>query len=332
MSKDAATMITTESTTEQLTAELAALGIEIRRNLDATQQLHLDQLEYRIQEQREHFTQGVLEIGRCLNEVKQAKLVEHGHWEQWVAMNTGFTARGAQRVMRAAREIPKTSTLTLLDYSKIGVLLALDPDDRESFAISVDAAHKSVRQLDSLVREKLAAEKKLRETEAALNTANAQKNKAAEAANVASARVRELEQSLAKAEQAPVRIVEREVAPADYEALKSRDAAAAQRIREAEDYADAQEQRVKELQAKVDEARSQGGQINDAQAFIAACSTFYGEICRYQNMTDMELLRGKSQADVSSMMTWVRLVRSWSETMEVRLDHPVTAEVDGYVR
>lgn len=332
MSKDATEMTTTGNTPEQLAAQLAALGTEIRSTLDARQRLHLDQLEYRIQEQRERFTLGMLEMGRCLNEVKQAKLVGHGHWEEWVALHTGATVRGAQRMMKAAREVPKTSTLTLLDYSKISVLLAVDPEEREEFAISVDAAHKSVRQLDAAVREKLAAEKKLRETEAALASANALKDKAVEAANAASARAQELEQSLAKAAQAPAQIIEREVPPADYAVLKSRDGAAAARIREAEDYADEQEQRVKELQAKLDAVNGQGSQVNDAQAFIAACSTFYGDICRYQNMTDVELMRGKSQADVSSMMTWVRMINSWASTMEALLNHPVTAEVEGYVR
>ncbi len=332
MSKDDTKMIPIANSPEQLTARLAALGTEIRGTLDDRQRLHLDQLEYRIQEQRERFTLGMLEMGRCLNEVKQAKLVDHGHWEEWVALHTGATPRGAQRMMKAAREVPKTSTLTLLDYSKISVLLAVDAEEREAFAISVDAMHKSVRQLDAAVKQKLAAKNKMRQTEAALASANALMDEAVEAAAAANARVEALEQRLAEAEQAPARVIEREVPPADYEALKIRDEAAAARIREAEDYADDQEQRVKELQAQLDAARSQGSQANEAQGFIAACSTFYGDICRYQNMTDVELMRGKSQADLSSMLTWVRMIGGWADTMAVRLNHPVTAEVDGDVR
>ena len=148
-----------------------ALAADIRHNLNDKQQLHLDQIEMRIRDHRERFTLSLLEIGRCLNEAKEAKLVSHGHWQEWVAVNTGFTVRAAQRVMLAAREIPKTSTLTLLDFSKIAPLLALPAEEREAFAADVDAQKMSVRQLDAAVREKLAAEQRAKEAEQAAEDA-----------------------------------------------------------------------------------------------------------------------------------------------------------------
>mgnify|MGYP001056765450 CR=1 FL=1 len=140
---------------DMISMQEKALAADIRHSLNDKQQLHLDQIEMRIRDHRERFTLSLLEIGRCLNEAKEAKLVSHGHWQEWIAVNTGFTVRAAQRVMLAAREIPKTSTLTLLDFSKIAPLLALPAEEREAFAADVDAHRLSVRQLDAAVRGEL---------------------------------------------------------------------------------------------------------------------------------------------------------------------------------
>jgi hypothetical protein len=80
--------------------------------------------------------------------------------------------------------------------------------------------------------------------------------------------------------------------PEDYKALKERDAAAAARIREAEDYADAQEERVRELQAKLDASAVPGAENrDDVSGYIQMCSVFYAEALRYQNVSDAALLR-----------------------------------------
>ena len=173
-----------------------ALAADIRHNLNDKQQLHLDQIEMRIRDHRERFTLSLLEIGRCLNEAKEAKLVSHGHWQEWVAVNTGFTVRAAQRVMLAAREIPKTSTLTLLDFSKIAPLLALPAEEREAFAADVDAQNMSVRQLDAAVREKLAAEQRAKEAEQAAEDAKRSCQQARDALQQANARQQALERQL----------------------------------------------------------------------------------------------------------------------------------------
>lgn len=92
---------------DMISMQEKALAADIRHNLNDKQQLHLDQIEMRIRDHRERFTLSLLEIGRCLNEAKEAKLVSHGHWQEWVAVNTGFTVRAAQRVMLAARRFQK---------------------------------------------------------------------------------------------------------------------------------------------------------------------------------------------------------------------------------
>lgn len=307
------------------------LSEHIRMRISPQQQVHLDQLELRIRDQRERFTQGLLEVGRCLNEAKDAEIVPHGYWVDWVAANTGLNIRSAQRLMRAAREIPKTSALSLLDFSKVSALLALPAEEREEFARDADAEHATLRQLEQAIREKKEAEQRAEAAEREMRDAKLRAKIERDDKDRVLRRANELGAMLDNARNNPT-VVEREVVPADYEAMKARDLAAADRIREAEDYAEAQEERVRELQAKLDAARNDGGQADDVQRFIAACSAFYGEVCRYQNMDDAQLLRGKSRADLESMRTWVSMITAWANAMGVRLSVPVTMEADGYVR
>lgn len=327
MSNDAMQMVTL-ATPEQA----AVLAAEVRKTLDATQRVHLDQLECRIREQRERYTLSMLAIGELLNEAKEAHLVDHGHWQDWVAMHTGLTVRSAQRVMRAAREIPKTSTLSLLDFSKVSALLAVPAEEREEFAQEVGAESLSVRQLEEAVKARKAAEADLAQAKEQLRDLHADNVTALNAADIQRRRAEALEKRLDYAIN-HAEVVKEEVVPADYEALKTRDASAAARIREAEDYADAQEERVRALQAELDAARSgQGPQRDDIQTLVSACSTFYGEVSWYQNMTDGELLGGKSRADLMTMRNWVSLIRGWTDTMMVRLGSQPQMEVDGDVR
>ncbi len=319
MSKDTNEIIATV-TEEQITALAAA----VRRDLGEVERVHLDQLEQRIHDHRERFTVSLLEIGRCLNEAKDAGLVPHGCWQEWVAVNTGFNLRGAQRVMRAAREIPKTSTLTLLDFSKVSALLALPADERETFALANDVEHMSVRQLEAAIREKKEVEERLHHVED-------EKQKALQAAAELNAQVDTLQNRLDEAINHP-RVVEHEVVPDDYELLQRRDQEAAARIREAENYADEQEALVRDLRSQLDEARAQGGQGNDVQAFISACATFYGEVCRYQQMEDAELRCGLSRADRAAMRKWANMICAWAYAMTSKLDKPASVEVDDDVQ
>ena len=74
-----------------------------------------------ISETRRNF----LEVGICLNEAKDRGLVPHGEWEGWVKQNTGLSERNAQRLMKAAREVPAGSTLARLDLGKVMEILTL---------------------------------------------------------------------------------------------------------------------------------------------------------------------------------------------------------------
>ncbi len=302
----------------------------------------LVEYETRIFLYKEQIGTGYIGIGRTLNEAKAAKVVPHGQWEAWVERTTGMNIQNAQRCMKAAREIKDGSALASLEMSKALALLSsgLDEESREGLARQAADEGTSLAALREAIRARQAAEKDLQAYVTALDSTTEQLDKAIAKRDKAKAeadhmrlQVQELKKQLDDANN-HVSVVKELSFPADYEALKTRDAAAAARIREAEDYADAQEERVRALQAELDAARSgQGPQQDEGQAFIAACSTFYGEVCRYQNMTDDELLGGKNRADLMAMRNWAGLIHGWAHSMMTCLASPTSPmEVDGDVR
>ena len=65
----------------------------------------LANIEYRISVHMQGTYREILAVGRCLVEAKEAGLVPHGQWEEWVRRNTGMSERQAQRLMQAARNV-----------------------------------------------------------------------------------------------------------------------------------------------------------------------------------------------------------------------------------
>lgn len=276
--------------------QMEQLETEVRRGLSDGEQVHLEQIEYRIHDHRERFTGSLLEIGRLLNECKDAKLVGHGHWQDWVSLHTGFSLRGAQRVMRAAREIPKASALSLMDFSKAYALLALPAEEREDFARETDAEHISLRQLEEAICDRRSAEKRAQEAE--------------ERERRAEERAEELAKSLEEATRHPV---VQEVVPEDYERLKRRDADAAARIREAEDYAEEQEQRVRELQSRLDDAVARAGSEKSVvREIVDACTDFYSAVGTYSAAS----LRSADEQSLRVLRYWLASIALWLATME----------------
>lgn len=94
----------------------------------------------------------LLQVGRCLVQAKDEGLVSHGEWEAWVRRNTGMSARSAQRLMQAARNVQPGSTLERLPVSKIQALLALPEAEREPLAERAAAEDMSLRALQEAVK------------------------------------------------------------------------------------------------------------------------------------------------------------------------------------
>lgn len=104
--------------------------------------------------------EAILTIGRCLTEAKA--VLKHGEWLPWLTERVEFSERTAQNFMRLSREWSNPQTLADLGASKALALLALPPEERESFLEQnhvVDGADKSVidmsaRELDKAIRER----------------------------------------------------------------------------------------------------------------------------------------------------------------------------------
>ena len=126
-----------------------AAGTAVTALADGERGLTLADYEARIHLYREQIGTGYIGIGRTLNEAKEAGVVPHGEWEEWVTRTTGLNTRQAQRCMQAAREIRDGSALARLEMSKALMLLAsgLSEEEQEQAAGKAADEGQSVREL-----------------------------------------------------------------------------------------------------------------------------------------------------------------------------------------
>lgn len=119
-----------------------------------------------------------VEIGRRLTEAKE--LVPYGEWMTWLKSETEFSQPTANRFMRVFAEYgseqgnifgaeTKYSTLNNLSVSNALRLLAVPEDEREEFALEVDAEHLSAKELEQAIRERDEAKKRAEDAEARMN-------------------------------------------------------------------------------------------------------------------------------------------------------------------
>lgn len=105
----------------------------------------------------------ILGIGQRLNEAKA--ILSDGEWLPWLTEQVDFSPRTAQRFMRLAREWSDATALSHLGATKALTLLALPPEERESFMAKnhiIDGEEKNVidmtsRELERAIRERDAA-------------------------------------------------------------------------------------------------------------------------------------------------------------------------------
>lgn len=142
------------------------LGVTVQGNLQAgTPAQELMRIEARIEYNLTSAYSNIVDIGRCLNEAKEKKLVPHGQWEAWLTEKTGMSTEQAQRWMRIAREVPEGSYLSRLEVSKIREILTLPEGKREEVARIAVEQDSSVSELKAQIRdmkEQLRAERRQR--------------------------------------------------------------------------------------------------------------------------------------------------------------------------
>ena len=131
-------------------------------------QLSLADYEARIYLYKEQIGTGYIGIGRTLIEAKEAKVVPHGQWEDWVTRTTGLTPRQAQRCMQAATEIRDGSAMARLEMSKALLLLSSGLDEETREEIAEKAADEGATVKDLREQLKQAKLKLMQETGAAM--------------------------------------------------------------------------------------------------------------------------------------------------------------------
>lgn len=218
---------------------------------------NIDTITGEILELKKTAGESILGIGQRLIEAKA--MLSHGEWLPWLTEQVEFSPRTAQNFMRLSREWTNTQTLAHLGASKALTLLALPPEERDSFIAEthvVDGEEKNVidmsaRQLEQVIKER--DEARLAMENAAANAKMAEEARAKMEADMAmtkglleaslaekkkaEAAVVELEKQLAEAKTAPVEVAVMQV---DKEALEKAKAEA-----------------VAEVQAKLDKAREE---------------------------------------------------------------------------
>lgn len=113
---------------------------------------NLAQIEVQIQTLAETANNSIWEIGRRFNHVKEKDLT-HGQFTEWVERQ-GFHIREAQRLMKIAADVPKTTTLSHLGVNNL-YLIATLPDDQKQEQIEriEEGDNPTVRELQELRRQ-----------------------------------------------------------------------------------------------------------------------------------------------------------------------------------
>lgn len=259
-------------------------------------------IEDRISNHMQDACMNLLQVGRCLIQAKEMELVSHGEWENWVRRNTGMSERSAQRLMQAARSVPKGSAMERLPVSKIQAILALPEGERESMAEKAEAEDMTVQELRKQIQQ--------------MHATNAERNQQLlnlrEKLQVQVKRNGELAESRAAAEKhseiLEKRLDEMNASAADE--ISPRAQAEIDRLRaeltEAEDYAAQQADLRQEAQIALMNCRQ--GQDGDAQPYrrfdagdlAAAVNSFIGSagvICHMG--AEISRMDGLARADIS---------------------------------
>lgn len=220
----------------------------------------------------------VIEIGRRMVEAKE--LLPHGSFGEWIKENTGYGLSSANNFMKIFREYggqtslfgteANSQTLGKLSYTKALALLAVPAEEREEFALQVDAEHISSRELEQAIKERDEARKALQISEARLSDTRRTlsetdmqvtelrarlqqaRNDLKTADQQASEKERELKERITELESRPVDVA---VAEPDPEEIKSKAAELAETMR-ADDKAEADKAKA-EAEAAKSEAEAQ---------------------------------------------------------------------------
>ena len=113
---------------------------------------NLQQIELEINHHKNVAGQSIWEIGRRLNHVKENDLV-HGQFSEWVETQ-GIHIREAQRMMKVAKEIPNTTTLSHLGETALYLISTLPEEEKQEELSKAESGDPStIRELRELKKQ-----------------------------------------------------------------------------------------------------------------------------------------------------------------------------------
>lgn len=197
-----------------------------------------------------------VEIGRRLTEAKE--LVPHGEWLNFLKNETEFSQPTANRFMRIFDKYgseqgslfgaeTKYSTLNNLSISNALRLLEVPDEERESFALEVDAEHLTTKELEDAIRERDEAKAALQELKEEMAETSEMLDKKTDEYAALSAAAREYKEN---AEAAEARVKELEERPIEVAVQEPDPEEVERRVKEATVALRAEKQMAEEKLAK----------------------------------------------------------------------------------
>ena len=273
----------------------------------------IEQIEAEILAHTQTATYSFIAIGRALIEAKEQ--LSHGEWLPWLRDRIHFSVSTANNFMRIAREIPPSSPLTALPYTKALALLEVPAEEREQFAAENKATERSAAALKRAIKER----------DDAIKRADAEAKRAESLAESNERLREETAQEIERAHKERQKI--QTVPPSDYETIKKQLVALTRRAEQAEEYAAETEEALRAVQQEAQ--RAQMAQI-DAEArepddplavvaFAGACTDFLSALSTAPLMGGY--FASKSREDLGRYEILTSSVQQWAaRTMEVIQD------------
>ena len=256
--------------------------------------------------------EAILTIGRCLIEAKD--MLSHGEWLPWLTERVEFSPRTAQNFMRLAREWSNTQTLADLGASKALALLALPPEERETFLEEHNVVDMSARQLEQAIKERDEARAAAEHAAADQRAAEQARDKMAEDMRLLNARLsgvrEEREQAMQAVSRLEAELADLKARPVEVAVETVVDQVAVDKAR-----ADA----IAEMQAKLDKAQDKQKQAEAAvevmkrsmeeqekvakkaamsgDVEMAQFDAFYGQVKEMGNKMNDLLIKARSRED-----------------------------------
>ena len=125
---------------------------QLRGQANPADERDIESITAEIIQRKQNAGREILAIGNCLIEAKA--MLSHGEWSAWLEERVEFSERTATRFMRLAREWTNQTALSDLGATKALTLLALPPEERDSFMAENNVVDMTSRELEKAIRER----------------------------------------------------------------------------------------------------------------------------------------------------------------------------------